>query len=138
MKNSLSAFVPENLVSRDGFDSPVPRQLANIHTQAESGVTYGIPPEFHGGVHSFTYHRHIPSGQSRVYRVTQLRTNGVHCLPRVRRHGTSKPKGSSERVLPWQVTMDQFIFAPLSHAHYWYEVGMLKVPAVTEALFYSE
>ena len=25
--------------------------------------------------------------------------------------------------------MDQVIFASLSHAHYWYEVGMLKVPA---------
>ena len=25
--------------------------------------------------------------------------------------------------------MDQIIFAPLSHTHYWYEVGMLKVPA---------
>ena len=24
--------------------------------------------------------------------------------------------------------MDQFIFASLSHTHYWYEVGMLKVP----------
>ena len=28
-------------------------------------------------------------------------------LPRVRRHRASKPQGSSERVLPWQVTMDQ-------------------------------
>ena len=27
--------------------------------------------------------------------------------------------------------MDQLIFASLSHTHYWYEVGMLKVPAVT-------
>ena len=26
--------------------------------------------------------------------------------------------------------MDQLIFTPLSHTHYWYEVGMLKVPAV--------
>ena len=26
--------------------------------------------------------------------------------------------------------MDQLIFASLSHSHYWYEVGMLKVPAV--------
>ena len=26
--------------------------------------------------------------------------------------------------------MDQFIFASLSHTHYWYEVGMLKVPAI--------
>ena len=25
--------------------------------------------------------------------------------------------------------MDQLICASLSHAHYWYEVGMLKVPA---------
>ena len=49
-------------------------------------------------------------------------------LPRVRRHRTSKPQGSSERVLPWQVTMDQIICASLSHTHYWYEVGMLKVP----------
>ena len=26
--------------------------------------------------------------------------------------------------------MDQLIFASLSHTHYWYEVSMLKVPAV--------
>ena len=51
-------------------------------------------------------------------------------LPRVCRHRASKPQGSSERVLPWQITMDQLIFASLSHTHYWYEVGMLKVPAV--------
>ena len=54
-------------------------------------------------------------------------------LPRVRRHRASKPQGSSERVLPWQITMDQLIFASLSHTHYWYEVGMLKVPAVSVA-----
>ena len=55
-------------------------------------------------------------------------------LPRVRRHRASKPQGSSERVLPWQITMDQLIFASLSHTHYWYEVGMLKVPAVVPNL----
>ena len=32
-------------------------------------------------------------------------------LPRVRRHRACKPQGSSERVLPWQITMDQLIFA---------------------------
>ena len=49
---SLSPFAPENLVSRDGFGSPVPRHSAHLHTQAESGAyTYGIPPEFRGGVH---------------------------------------------------------------------------------------
>ena len=35
---SLSAFAPENLVPRDGFGSPVPRQPAHLHTQAESGA----------------------------------------------------------------------------------------------------
>ena len=42
-------------------------------------LTYGIPPEFRGGVHYFFLNRHTPSNQSRVYRVTQLRTDGVHC-----------------------------------------------------------
>ena len=36
---SLSVFAPENLVSRDGFGSPVPHQPAHLHnTQAESGA----------------------------------------------------------------------------------------------------
>ena len=39
-------------------------------------LTYGIPPEFRGGVQR---NHHTPSGQSQVYRVTQLRTDGVHC-----------------------------------------------------------
>ena len=34
----LSPCVPENLVSRDGFSRPVPRQPAHPHTQAESGA----------------------------------------------------------------------------------------------------
>ena len=34
----LSTCVPENLVSRDGFSRPVPRQPAHLHTQAESGA----------------------------------------------------------------------------------------------------
>ena len=51
-------------------------------------------------------------------------------LPRVRRHRAGSLRGSSKRVLPWQVTMDQLICATLSHIHYWYEVGMSKVPAV--------
>ena len=41
-------------------------------------LTYGIPPEFRGGVHLLISNRHTPSGQSRFYRVTQLRTDGVH------------------------------------------------------------
>ena len=124
---SLSAFVPENLVSRDGFGSPVPRQPAHLHTQVESGAYLRDssrvprrqpfllfkPPYAIGSVPSL-------SGHAIAYR--------WRSLPRVRRHGARKPQGSSERVLPWELTMDQF--ASLSHTHYWYQVGMLKVPAV--------
>ena len=39
-------------------------------------------------------------------------------LPRVHRRRASKPQGSSKRMLPWQVTMDQLIRASLSHTPY--------------------
>ena len=41
-ENSIppSPCVPENLVSRDGFSRPVPRQPAHLHTQAESGAYF--------------------------------------------------------------------------------------------------
>ena len=119
--------MPENLVSRDGFSRPVPRQPAHLHTQAESSAylrdssrvprrrPFMKPPYAIGSVPSL-------SGHAIAYR--------WRSLPRVRRHRASKPQGSSERVLPcWQVTMYQIIYASLSHTHYWYEVGMLKVPA---------
>ena len=38
MSYSLSPFAPDKLVSRDGFGSPVPRQSAHLHAQAESGA----------------------------------------------------------------------------------------------------
>ena len=121
----LSPCVPKNLVSRDGFSRPV-RQPAHLHTQAESGAhlwnssrvprrhPFMKPPYDIGSVPS-------SSGHAIAYR--------WRSLPRVRRHRASKPQGSSERVLPWQVTMGQLICASLSHTHYWYEVGsILKVP----------
>ena len=51
------------------------------NTQAESSIinlvlTDGIPPAFRDGVHTS---RQPPSGQSRVYWVTQLLTDGFHC-----------------------------------------------------------
>ena len=82
-------------------------------------LTYGIPHEFRGGVHMKPPYAigSVPSLSSHAvaYR--------CRSLPRVRRHRASKPQGNSERVLPWQITMDQLIFASLSHTHYyWYEV----------------
>ena len=134
MGTSLSAFAPENLVSRDGFGSPVPRQPVHLQsTQAKSGAylrdssrvprrrpfIYLKPPYAIGSVPSSSVHAISYRWRS---------------LSRVRRHRASKPQGSSERVLPWQVTMDQLIRASLFHTHYWHEVGMFNVPAYHNSL----
>ena len=62
-------------------DSAVPSRVSLLISilRLNLVLTYGIPPEFRGGFHLFIYNRHTPSGQSRVHRVTQLRTDGVHC-----------------------------------------------------------
>ena len=60
-------------------------------------------------------------------REKKRKKNTEEKVPRVRRHRVSKSQGSSERVLPWQVTMGQIMRLSL-HTHFWYEVGMLKVP----------
>ena len=134
MNIPLSPCVPENLASRDGFSRPVPRQPAHLHTQAESGAylrdcprvprrrPFMKPPYAIGPVPSL-------SGHAIAYR--------WRLLPRVRRHRASKPQGSSERVLPWQITMDQLVCPSLSHTHYWYEVSMLKVPATVRFMLYT-
>ena len=85
----------------------------------------GIPPDFRGGVYLFN--SHTLSGQSRVYGVTQLCTDGVHCQESL---GTGPvilkvvPVTGASFALAWSNWC-----APLfSHTHYyWYEVGMLKV-----------
>ena len=119
----------ENLVSRDGFGSPVPRQSAHLYTQAESGAYLRDSSR-------------VPRRRPFIYlkppyaigSVPGLSGDAIACrwrsLPRVRRHRASKPQGNSEQVLPWQVTMDQLICASFSQTHYCYEEGMLKVPAV--------
>ena len=88
-------------------------------------LTYGIPPELRDGIHLCIKHHHTPSGQSRVYRVTQLRTDGVYCRESARTGPVNLKVVPNERVLPWRVTMDQIICASVSHTYYWYEVGML-------------
>ena len=125
---SLSPFATENLVSRDGFGSPVPRQPAHLHTLAESRAYLVRDSSRVSRRRLFIYlSRHTTSGQSRVI---ESRSCVPMAFTAVRWHRTSKPQGSSKRVLPWLVTMDQLICASLSHTHYWYEVSMLKVPAM--------
>ena len=62
MNISLSAFVSENLVSRDGFASAVPSRVSLLIItilRLNLVLTYGIPPEFRGGVHLFIFNRHV-------------------------------------------------------------------------------
>ena len=51
--SSLSPFAPENLVSRGGFGSPSRVSLFISILRLNLVLTYGIPPEFRGGVHLF-------------------------------------------------------------------------------------
>ena len=79
MNIPLSPYVPESLVSRDGFSRPVPRQPAHPHTQAESGAYSRDSSRFPRRRPFIYLNRHTPPGQSRGYRVTQLCTDSVHC-----------------------------------------------------------
>ena len=128
MNISLSLFAPENLVSRDGFGSPVPRPPAHLHAHAEYGAyllrdSSRVPRQ-----RPFLFQPPYAIGS-----VPRLSSHAIayrwSSLPRVRRHRASKPQGSCKRVLPWQVTMNQLIGASLFHTHWWYVAGILKVPA---------
>ena len=75
----LSPYAPENSVSRDGFSCPVPHQPAH---SAYPGWIWCLLTGFLqiSARRPFIYlERHTPSGQSCVDRVTQFRTDGVHC-----------------------------------------------------------
>ena len=121
MKISLSPFAPENLVSRDGFGSPIPRQPAHLYTQAESGA-YALLAGFIPISAAASIYLFKPP-YAAIESAPSLSGHAIPCrwrsLPRVRRHRASKPQDSSERVLPWQVRS----CASLSHTHY----CMLKV-----------
>ena len=80
MNISLSAFVPESLVLRDGYGSPVARQPAHLHTQAESGFfLLRDSSEFPRRAASiYLFKTAIRHRINLSYRVTHLRTDGVH------------------------------------------------------------
>ena len=111
---SLPLLAPEKMVSRDGFGSPVPRQPAHLHAQAESGgYLLRDSSRFPWWRPFMCLNRHTtPSGQSRVHRVSHAITYRRRSLPRVRRHRASKFQGSSRRV---SFLGDQLIRASLSH-----------------------
>ena len=116
---SFPVRVPENLVSRDGSAVPSRVSLLISILKAEYGAylrdSSRVPRR-----HPFIYLKpryaigSVPSlsGHTIAYR--------WRSLPVVCRHRVSKPQSSSERVLPWQVTLDQLIYASHSHTHYWH------------------
>ena len=102
-------------------------------------LTHGIPPDFHGVWRPFVWrpfvylNRHTPLGWSRVYRVTQLRADGVN---RRESAGTGPvvlqvvPETGVAFASPWTDYC-----APLfSHTNCWNEVSMLKVSELCPAL----
>ena len=107
------------VVSWTGFS------LLILHTQAESGA-YSRDSSRVPRRRPFIYsNRHTPSGQSRVYRVTQLRTDGLHC------RGSAGAGPVVLKVVPvtaaaiLQVTMNPLCAPLFSHTHYRYEAAML-------------
>ena len=79
--------------------------LLILHTQV---LTYGIPPDFRGGVHlmfqTTIRHRVSPEfGRAIAYR--------RRSLPRVRPHSASSPQGSSSNGCCVCITMDQLVRA---------------------------
>ena len=75
---SLSPFAPENLVSREKFGRPVPRQpVHSPHLKVNLVLPDGIHPAFRDGVPLLIWSTAI--GPVPSCQVTQIRTNGVHC-----------------------------------------------------------
>ena len=77
---SLSPFVPENLVSRERFGRPVPRQSAHVHPQVESGAYSRDSSRFPRRrlfIYTAKCHRVSPE----FYQVTQLRNDAAGAGP---------------------------------------------------------
>ena len=75
----LPPFVHENMVWRDRFGRPVPCLARSFST-----LTLNLVHLLTTGFSSFAFrnglclNRQVPSGQSRIHRVTQLLTDSVH------------------------------------------------------------
>ena len=86
--NTNRVWLRLNLVSRDRFGRTVPQMLTHRL----------LPPALLDGVHLY---RLLPSGQSRVYRVTQVRTNTVN------RHRISPAFIGSRNCVPMAFTTEE-------------------------------
>ena len=109
MDISQFAFAPENSVSRNGFDSPVPRQPAHLHTQAESDAYSRDFSRFPRRRLFICLNPDTPSGQCRDSHAAQLRTDGIHCREYAGTGPVVLKVVAVTGATPWQVTMDQYI-----------------------------
>ena len=109
----------ENLVSRDGFGRPAPRQPVHSPHSSRIWCLIGIPPDFRGGVHTFTQPYAIVSVSS--YRVTQLRTDGVHC----------RESAGTGPVVPSSVVLD----TGATFAGHHVSIGLLKITTIEHSVF---
>ena len=120
MNISLSPFAPENLVSRDGFGSLLPRRPAHLHTQAEFGAYLLRDSSRVPRRRPFIcFNRHTPSiGSVPSVSGHAIAYHDVHCRESVVTGPVSKPQSSSKRVLPWLVTMCVCVcFLPIHSGH---------------------
>ena len=96
--------------------------------QQQQQLTVFLPSSAAASIY-FCQH-HTPSGQSRAYRVTQLRTDCVHCNESV---GTGPVVLKVVRVTgaAFASPRTKCYCAPLfSHTHYWYTVCTFKLSGV--------
>ena len=124
---SLSAFAPEIWSRETGSVVPSRVSLLILILRLNLVLTYEIPLEFRGGVHLFMLKRHRPSDQSRVYRVTQLRTDGVHCREFAGTGPVNLKVALNECCLgrsPWTIITNKYapLFFPHPLYYNWYEV----------------
>ena len=81
MKCSRPSFAPEDIVSRDRFGYPVPRQPLIVHTQAESRAYSSrallLPPASRDGLYPLYRQPSSSSGQPRVHRQVNASTRYV-------------------------------------------------------------
>ena len=76
---SLSLYAPDNWSQETGSAIPFRVSLLILQTQAEYGLPHEIPPDIPARRLFIYLNCHTPSGQFRVNRITQLRTDDVDC-----------------------------------------------------------
>ena len=109
---SLSPFATDILVSRDGSGHPAPSPVSPLILQTRARYFLLSATASKYCTQYSTVYCQPPSGQSRVYRITQLRTDDVHCRE-IAGTGSLVLKVVRVTGLPFQVSPWTNFCAPL-------------------------